>query len=233
MKKGLVLLAVAALALISCNKEDQKGQQKDFKIEAVDLGLDVKWANCNLEATSLEGYGGYYQWAGTTDVSDESINLDWSFCPYHKGTESYSGWEKYITKSNYGTVDNKSIIEDMDDAARSKLGEGWHIPTIEEWNKLLENCKWEWKDNYNGSGVSGILLTSTVEGYTDKSIFLPAAGYREEKDLKAVNEYGTYWSSSISESSSNCGQFIQFRSVGHLHASAFRYQGKSIRPVKK
>lgn len=30
--------------------------------KAVDLGLSVKWANCNVGATSPEKYGGYYTW---------------------------------------------------------------------------------------------------------------------------------------------------------------------------
>ena len=45
--------------------------------------LSVKWANANLGASSPGDYGGYYQWAGTEDVSDTSIILKWNNCPYH------------------------------------------------------------------------------------------------------------------------------------------------------
>ena len=33
---------------------------------AVDLGLSVKWASCNVGADSPEEYGGYYAWGDTT-----------------------------------------------------------------------------------------------------------------------------------------------------------------------
>ena len=60
----------------------------------VDLGLSVKWAACNVGASKPTEYGGYYQWAGTTDVSDTGIYLDWSNCPYHTGSSYLSGWTK-------------------------------------------------------------------------------------------------------------------------------------------
>lgn len=43
-------------------------------IKAVDLGLSVKWANCNVGASSPEEYGGYYAWGETEekDVYDVS-----------------------------------------------------------------------------------------------------------------------------------------------------------------
>ena len=84
--------------------------------------LSVKWANANLGASSPEDYGGYYQWAGTEDVSDTSIILKWNNCPYHIGYDEYSGWTKYNTDSDYGNVDNKTTLEASDDAATVNLG---------------------------------------------------------------------------------------------------------------
>ena len=72
----------------------------------VDLGLSVKWASCNLGASKPTEYGGYYQWAGTEDVSDTGIYLDVSNCPYHTGSDKYSGWTKYITESYYSEFFN-------------------------------------------------------------------------------------------------------------------------------
>ena len=43
---------------------------------SVDLGLSVFWASCNLGASKPTEYGGYYQWAGTEDVSDTDIWID-------------------------------------------------------------------------------------------------------------------------------------------------------------
>lgn len=37
-------------------------------VEAVDLGLSVKWASCNVGAYSSESYGSYYTWSETKNI---------------------------------------------------------------------------------------------------------------------------------------------------------------------
>lgn len=37
-------------------------------VEAVDLGLSVKWASCNVGAYSSESYGSYYTWSETNNI---------------------------------------------------------------------------------------------------------------------------------------------------------------------
>ena len=51
------------------------------KHTAVDLGLSVKWATCNVGASSPEEYGGYYAWGET----EEKSYYDWSTYKYCKG----------------------------------------------------------------------------------------------------------------------------------------------------
>ena len=51
------------------------------EMEYVDLGLSVKWATCNLGASKPTECGGYYQWAGTKDVSDTNIKRGWDNGP--------------------------------------------------------------------------------------------------------------------------------------------------------
>ena len=60
-----------------------------------------------------------------------------------------------------------------DDVAVAQWGNGWHIPTREEWNTLINETT-QTRDVVNG--VGGVRFTGTAEGYTDKSIFLPFAG---------------------------------------------------------
>ena len=160
-----------------------KGEPKTFTTLAppepslVDLGLSVKWATCNLGASKPTEYGEYYQWAGTTDVSDTGIYLGLSNCPYHTGCVYDLGWTKYNTNPSYGTVDNKTVLESMDDAASVAFGEKWRMPTDEEWQELCntDNCSWTWTTI---DGVNGYKVQSKKSGYSDKWIFLPAAGYR-------------------------------------------------------
>lgn len=56
------------------------------------------------------------------------------------------------------------------------MGKEWRMPTIDEFYELLGNCTWEWTTL---NGFEGLKLQSRKPGYTDKSIFLPAAGYRD------------------------------------------------------
>ena len=199
----------------------------------VDLGLSVKWASCNLGASSPTEYGGYYQWAGTKDVSDTGIYLDWNNCPYHTGSDSKSGWTKYNTDSSYGTVDNKTVLESMDDAASVVLGGKWRIPTNEEWTELrnTDNCSWTWTTI---DGVNGYTVQSIKSGYTDNWIFLPAAGYRNSgNNLVNVGYSGHYWSSSLWTNYPSYAYGRYFNSDRVNRAAYDRYVGRSIRPVSE
>ena len=41
--------------------------------EYVDLGLSVKWATCNVGATSPSDYGGYYAWGETSTKTSYTV----------------------------------------------------------------------------------------------------------------------------------------------------------------
>ena len=187
------------------------------EMEYVDLGLSVKWATCNLGASKPTEYGGHYQWAGTKDVSDTEINLGWDNCPYHTGNILSSGWTKYNTKSSYGTVDNKVVLESMDDAASVALGRKWRMPTDKEWMELryAGNCSWTWTTI---DGVNGYKVQSKKSGYTDNWIFLSG---------------GDYWSSSLETDFPNDAYYMILDSSGVHRSFRFRYYGQSIRPVSE
>ena len=217
---------------ISIDYSKFKEGAADIPDGCVDLGLSVYWASCNLGASKPTEYGGYYQWAGTKDVSDTGIYLDWSYCPYHTGSDESSGWTKYNTKSSYGTVDNKTVLEAMDDAATVALGGKWRIPTDEEWTELrnTDNCSWTWTTI---DGVNGYKVQSKKSGYTDNWIFLPAAGSRRGTDLSLVGSGGYYWSSSLNTGGPNLAWYVYFYSD---NVSRYRYNrcnGQSVRPVSE
>ena len=193
----------------------------------VDLGLSVKWASFNLGASKPTEYGCYYQWAGTKDVSDTSINLDWGNCPY-----SSFGWTKYNTNSSYGAVDNKTVLESMDDAASVVLGGKWRIPTDTEWSELrnTSNCSWTWTTI---DGVNGYKVQSKKPGYTDNWIFLPAAGCRLYDSLRFVGYDGYYWSSSLSTDETDEAYVLYFDSGYVRRSHSCRPEGQSVRPVSE
>ena len=198
----------------------------------VELGLSVKWASCNLGASKPADYGGYYQWAGTNNVSDTGIYLDVSNCPYHTGSDQFSGWTKYNTIESYGTVDNKTILEAKDDAASVVLGGKWRIPTYGEWEELrnTDNCSWTWTTI---DGVNGYKVQSKKPGYTDNWIFLPAAGVRYGGGLSSVGSDCYYWSSSL-EAYGPCNAYCMlFDSSDVGRGLSRRDNGFSIRPVSE
>ena len=164
---------------------------KDDKIahEYVDLGLSVKWATCNVGARKPEDNGNLYGWGeiGPTDIYDPLSRLT------SKWGSNLSGFTKYNLDSENGTVDNKTTLDPEDDVAHVVWGGKWRMPTKQEQVELRNNCSWEWTTL---NGVNGYRVTSKIPGYTDRSIFLPAAGAA----YGLRYEYGStgyYWSSSI------------------------------------
>jgi conserved domain protein len=186
--------------------------------EAVDLGLSVKWATCNVGANSPEEYGGYYAWGET----EEKSYYDWSTYKYCNG--SYGTMTKYCTNSSWGTVDNKTVLDPEDDVAHVKWGGSWRMPTSGEIYELVNNCFWTWTTQ---NGVKGYVVTSKSNG---NSIFLPAAGGRWYENVYISGSGGYYWSASLGESCSSNAYYLDFYS-GHRRLYNLRYDGFSVRPV--
>ena len=207
-----------------------KKKEYPYKVpEAVDLGLSVKWANINLGATSPEDYGYYFAW-GEIDPKEE---YRWN--TYVWGNDD-NELTKYVTNSDYSIVDNKTELEADDDAATVNLGSNWQIPSIKEWEELMLNCTWEWQaaGNTTFGGVAGYEVTSNKEGYTeDKSIFLPAAGYRSGAYLDRAGSRGYYWSRSLDTKYSDYARYLSYDSGSVYTGSGDRSYGRSVRAVQR
>ncbi|MBR2359912.1 MAG: hypothetical protein IKA75_05765 [Bacteroidaceae bacterium] len=182
---------------------------------AVDLGLSVKWAACNVGASSPEEYGGYYAWGETEEKSD----YDWETYKWCNGSDGFM--TKYCTNSSYGAVDNKTVLDPEDDVAHVKLGGNWRMPTEEEIDELIEKCTWKW---FTFNGVSGQLII----GPNDNSIFLPAAG---NFDGVSHGTHGRYWTATMPRNT-NYGSLLYFQSGNKAHiVKSSRFIGRSVRPV--
>ena len=223
MKKHFSIIACLFLALssflVSCG--DSKNDPYNGH-EYVDLGLPsgIKWATCNVGATKPEEFGGYYAWGET----EEKSNYDWSTYKWCSGSDD--NMTKYCTDSDYGTVDNKTILDPEDDVAHVKWGGSWRMPTLDEQNELLNNCTWTWTTL---NGVNGYKVT----GPNGNSIFLPAAGYRYGTEANYRGIYGYSWSSSLNSIFSDCAYYLFFYSFSHFWGSDGRYRGQSVRPVSE
>ena len=199
--------------------------------KAIDLGLSVKWASSNLGAVSPEEYGDYFAW-GETKYKEK---YDWSTYKWSMGTNQTL--TKYCSASNYGNdgfTDDKTILDLEDDAAHAILGGTWRTPTYEELDELLNQCTWEWTDDYKGTGIKGRIVTSNVPGYEGISIFLPAAGDRYgtgSQDFSGSN--GDYWSSSLYTGYVPYSFGLRFSDYDFKRTGLDRSRGYSIRPVCK
>ena len=190
--------------------------------EAVDLGLPsgIKWASCNVGASSPEEYGGYYAWG---EIEEKE---DYSWATYKWCNGSSSTMTKYCTSSSYGTVDNKTVLDLEDDVAHVKWGGKWRMPTYEEQQELISNCTWTWTSLNNVNGYQ-------VTGPNGNSIFLPAAGYRYGTEVYNRGSNGYYWSGSLSSYSSYSAYGLYFYSGYYDWNDYYRCSGRSVRPVSE
>ena len=167
---------------------------------AVDLGLSVKWASCNVGARNPFGLGHYFAWGETKGYDEEDLT----------NSRNYEYWNSYVKQSFRGETykyctgsypsytmtkyvsggDNLTVLQPIDDPATANWGEGWRTPTIAELEELLDpsNCSWTWYGPTTSAtggtgvpefnGVIGYKVQSLKPGFTDNYIFLPASGYR-------------------------------------------------------
>ena len=189
----------------------------------VDLGLPsgLLWATCNVGATSPEDYGDYFAWGETTPKD----TYNWSTYQYCNG--SGSTLTKYCNSSSYGYngfVDNINTLLPEDDAAAANWGNGWRMPTKEEFEELYNNTTVTWTTQ---NGVNGRLFTSA----NGNSLFLPAAGYRGNGSLDGAGGYGYYWSSSLGTDGPLDAWGLYFSSGGYGMSGYDRNFGHSVRPV--
>lgn len=160
--------------------------------EYVDLGLPsgTLWATCNVGASTPEGSGSYFAWGETTTKSS------YGFDNYKYGYEDNDGYfhlNKYNTHSEYGPIDNLTVLQASDDAATAKWGSGWRTPSNAEWEELCGHTSITLTAQ---NGVKGFCFTASNGG----SIFLPAVGYYTFSELNVYGRTCRYWTNQLSAS---------------------------------
>lgn len=171
--------------------------------EWVDLGLSVKWATCNVGASSPSDYGMYYAW-GQTSTECEL----WEFPK--KPKRSIAG------KSSY-------------DAARANWGGTWRIPTVDEFEELVKECTWTWttQDGHNGYRVTGkngkSIFLPAAGGFNF---------YGGDASVRGSGEHGYYWSATRNKKYILLAYYLSFDN-GYYDWDYFinRILSFTIRPV--
>lgn len=178
----------------------------------IDLGLPsgIKWACCNVGSSAPEESGGYYAWG---EVEEISTRYDYLYYDDINYTYIYIG--DNISKTRY-------------DVAYVLWGKDWRLPSVEDIDELLINCKAEKMIYQNIEGWK-------IIGPNNSAIFLPAVGlYYPRKYLNwGVNEIGScfYWSGIQHEIYDSDAYSIQFYGENTCVGPIGRENGLSIRPV--
>lgn len=199
--------------------------------EYVDLGLSVKWATKNVGAKCVTDYGNFYAWAETSSKDE------YYWTTYKYSEKGATKMTKYCFSDLGSVIDFLSELEANDDAATINWGKDWRTPSLSEMNELMNNCTWTWHNNYNGSGIAGYIVSSNIEGYTEKFIFLPAAGHYGGKNHydgdPTFSPKGMYWTSTLNRTSFASTQACQiYFENGSLSTMSYDRQiGMTIRPV--
>ena len=171
----------------------------------VDLGLPsgTMWSTKNVGASSITDYGNYYQ--------------------YGKGSRDYSvtSGESYYK----GTEDPLALSADT---AAQVWGGSWNTPTWSQITELYSNTTYQWTIDFNGTGISGGVFTSTAD--TTQYIFMPAAGYHSSAVYDAGKKCYA-WSSSKYYSSMKYILYADSNGCNGTANHQYRDLAISVRPV--
>ena len=206
----------------------------------VDLGLPsgTLWACCNIGANNPVDYGNYFAWGET----EPQKSYDWESYKWSKSGEYTI--TKYCSHSEYGYkkfTDEKTELDLEDDAAFINLGNGWRMPSKEQFEELLNN-KYTTSEWIMINEIKGRLIISKRN---NNSIFLPAAGYRNGRQLINTTPFGGYWARTLSSEISVFNNLLYGADCLFLNDcketvltpyfishDGNRYNGRSVRPVR-
>lgn len=163
--------------------------------EAVDLGLSVKWANMDVDSKGafdmngdLYGYTGGKLYSWGTIVSTQQFSWEsYEHNDYHPGPDNT---RLYLTRycfDQYGEKQDLAeggvTLDKNDDVAYLHWGEGWRMPTKEEFAELIEKCKWTVDDVKTPEGFDKVITVTGPNGNSIKISQNASLRLGHEKDI--------------------------------------------------
>lgn len=166
-----------------------KGPGMPVPNNCVDLGLNsgLLWAKCNMGTTKPTEPGDYYAWGETSTKKK-----------YYSDNYKHFKIKEYLNILKYNEKDGKEVLELEDDAANAYLGVGYRIPTKEDWEELLEDCKWETVTTTLPEIVDPsqkkVIARWKVTGPSGNSIVLPTtSGFKADGWWGVQPDYDIYY----------------------------------------
>lgn len=176
----------------------------------VDMGEGRRWARKNIFAREPVDAGYFYSWGEV--------------------------WTKEsFTAADYTYTASPSILPPANDAATSNWDAPWRMPTVEDWEWLVENCTWTPYHDANYE-VFWYEVTSGINGNT---IIIPGVGLKSSS-TSSFGLYGLYyWTSMSVENSSGTAYALSWDQLdfrpgrnGDLYIEGIvRSYGLPVRPV--
>lgn len=187
----------------------------EYRDDCIDLGLSVRWACCNLGASSPTEIGDFYAWSETSTKSGY-WEENYAFC------NNYSN--KYIYEY---TNPLTNICKTQYDIANIKLGENWKMPSLAEVNELITLCTWD-KDKVDGIEVY------RITGPNGNSIIIPIVGKKRKDEEHSTSRLSIAIGEAPSNSDEDCyvisAEYYGNTLKGTI-ALEWKAWGHNIRPV--
>ena len=188
----------------------------------------------NVGANSITDTGLYFSWGDISGYTASQVGsgegqklFDWEDYKYGNGTSSPGA----TGMTKYNSTDGKTVLDLSDDAARANMGGLWRMPTTEEFQALGTATTSAWTTDYQGSGVSGLVLTDKTDN--SKVLFFPAAGDCSNGSVNLVGSRAIYWSSSVYSSLVQFAYRLYFSSSSGVDWEGIsnRFSGVAVRGV--
>lgn len=203
-----------------------------------------RWAVSNLDANGqyflqdspFQYEGSFNSWGNVTPhnpINETEFGYDFG------GINSVAPW---YDGQPYGDTPGSLLTGDIPltmDVVRKMLGSPWRIPTIYDFQELINNTDFVQADGITVidagttdkrvtvEGVLGIYLKSKING---NLLFFACSGYGESMSWGNRGSHGYYWSSSFN--SERFAYSLYFDSGGvNPQNNGDRYYGFSIRPI--
>ncbi len=181
---------------------------------AIDLGIGVKWACCNVGASAPWEKGNYYSW-GETETKSTYV-LD-TYKYYDKKSQSCIGIGVEIAGTKY-------------DVAHVKWGGSWVMPNFDEIKALYTSCP---SESAIMNGVEG----RKFYGSNGNTIFMPnVVGRWDDNTYFPSKNDGEYWGSTQIPRNSDASDYASMLYFNDKEVSwngLFRPFGLVVRPVSK
>ena len=197
------------------------GNNTLYSFPADEVGLSFTTPDGNTTMANEAGY-----WT-TGNGSNNKTAYTYDNYRYFTGSVSEDGEFVKFTKYSFDEG-GKTVLDPEDDVATMRWGDGWRMPTKEEWERLLEKIDME-KSTETSEGLTLYFKD------TEASLFFPPTGYYGNQ-TKGEWDEGGYWPGERAEigfyywSSTLCDQENSYQDANydrHQYTGGYVY-GKNV-----